>query len=223
MVKFEKQVAKNKISQFLKTTPLVIFLHCIDQKDFYEKLAKALIANKPLQNQLLSSIEYSKAKKEGNLNIAEIKNCIALEGLVIKLVKNNYAKKALLENKALTDKNKISGNSLFKASHLLLAFKEINCLPKIKDFIEQDKNINILGAIYKQNNVIDYNQIKTLASISENKQIYANLITVLKTQILTPQMSLANALNFRYLLQHQYKILSLSQILYLKKYTAKKV
>lgn len=153
---------------------------------------------------LLSNIKFSK----DSINIAEIENLLAVEGLMIKSVKNNYAKLALMENKALIN---APNNPLFRASNLLLAFKDISLLTKIKHFIE-DKELNVLGAIYEHNNVLDTKQIKTLASLNQNKQIYVSLITTLKTINIRPYNQLSHALDFGYLLQNHYKILALSKV-----------
>nr|YP_009733053.1 HTH-type transcriptional activator [Jaagichlorella roystonensis]QHU78349.1 HTH-type transcriptional activator [Jaagichlorella roystonensis] len=203
MVKFEKRVAKNKTSHLLKKKPLILFLHCIDKKDFYEKLKKKIIVNKSLQNLLLSNIELSK----DCFNIEEIENIFTVKGLIVKSVKNNYAKIALMENKALTN---IASNPLFKAANLLLVFKDISLLTEIKPLID-DKEFDVLGAIYEQKNVLDAKQIKFLASISQNKQVYVSLIMALNTIKVRPYKQLSNTLDFSYLLQNHYKLLTLSR------------
>ena len=86
MVKFEKQVAKNKISRFLKTNQLVIIFHCIDHKDFYKKLTKSLVIKK---SSILSFNDKIRNDSIFDISVAEVKNCIAKEGLSIKHVKNN--------------------------------------------------------------------------------------------------------------------------------------
>lgn len=203
MVKFEKQVARNKTSCLLKNKSLILFLHCVDKKDFYEKLRKKLIANKALQKLFLSNIELSK----DCFNIAEIENTLAVQGLVVKSVKNSYARWALMENKALTN---IASSPLFKAGNLLLVFKDISLLSKLKPLID-DRDFDILGAIYEEKNVLDIKQIKFLASISQNMQAYVSLITALETIKTRPYKQLTTVLDFSYLLQNHYKLLTLSR------------
>lgn len=201
MVKFEKQVAKNKTSYLLKKKPLILFLHCIDKNTFFEKLKKKIIVNNALQDLFSSNINLSK----DCLNCAEIENRLAIEGLVVKCVKNNYAKIALMENKTLTN---IASNKLFKAANLLLVFKDISLFTKIKQLIDE-QHFDILAGIYEQKNVLDIKQIKRLASISQNKQVYVSSIMTLKNIKTTPYNQLSNILDFSYLLQNHYKLLYL--------------
>ena len=79
MVKFENQVALNKITRFVETSLLVIFFHCPDRNYFQKKLNKLLFLN-----------DYTRNKKN---------NRPTSEDFTIKLVKNNYVKKALLDAK----------------------------------------------------------------------------------------------------------------------------
>lgn len=83
MVKFENQVALNKITRFVETTPLVIFLHCRHRDYFQKKL-----------NRLLSLNDYIGNKESSKPT---------LEDFTIRLVKNNYVKKALLRKLSLNN------------------------------------------------------------------------------------------------------------------------
>lgn len=229
MVKFEKQVAKNKISHFLKKSQLVIIIHCMDHNDFYKKLTESLITKK-------SSFLSETINNDSVSKIAELKKFIRKEGLSVKLVKNNYAKKALIEssaflNKLYIDKSSDSRShiftksassktnplfsSLFQGNNVLIGFQKASSLAKIKDFIE-DKRIDILGAIY-ENRVIDHNQIKSLASKCSDKLVYTNFVNVLKNPSFQLTKQLHSNLDFSNLLHLQCKLIYFFKILYSQK------
>lgn len=228
MVKFEKRVAINKISHFLKTTPLVIFFHCVDSKDFCEKLI--------LSHKNSSAISSIKGNNTLSFNNADIKECmefktplLTLEGLNIRVVKNNYAKKAFfdkeifhdslpfkenffsskvsrsnkrLKKDALQDKRNV--HSFFQGSQILVAFQKVNYLPFLKDFIE-DPKVNVIGAIY-ENNVIDRDRIKVLTSICNDKRVYIDLISTLRNPNLSLRNKLKEKIDFSFLLYFQSKL-----------------
>lgn len=100
MVKFKKRVTKHKISGFFKSAPLILFFHGIDRKDFYKTFNQFLITEK---SSSLKTERESKALqckdlyflKKRSDSIPEIEKRIALQGLIVKSIKNNYAKKYL--------------------------------------------------------------------------------------------------------------------------------
>ena len=148
MVKFEKQVAKNKISRFLKTNQLVIIFHCLDHKDFYKKLTKSLVIKK---SSILSLNDKIRNDSIFDISVAEVKNFIAKEGLSIKHVKNNYAKKALMEHEAF--QNKLGTNVL---SDLPLAIPNTSSFAKGN--FAKDNYKNYLHAAAAKNNNIPFTE-----------------------------------------------------------------
>ena len=224
MVKLKKRVAVNKISRFFKTTPLVIFFHCNNRSYFNEKVKNSSFFSNAAQQDILKP---SMKEQDCSVNINQvdrfsIKNYITKEKLIIKLIKNSYAKKALFNNKRLTNKNnndsltfdtktnKMSSLSLFQGNNLLIGFKNLNFLPSLvslKDFIE-DENIEILGGIY-DNCVVDHNQIKRLAKISQDLETYKKLNSQLRNNSFNLINNIKGALDLTYLLNPHYRIIFL--------------
>ena len=190
MVKFENRVALMKTNHFIKTTPLILFV---------ELLSTAK------QNKKSFSVENIKQHKKGNFsNIKSIilkeirsfsdgeeschKDKKSKKNFIFKQLKNNYLKKSLIEYTNLSHSpktsffrsNVISFNhaiSLAQGNKLVL-FLDNNSLFFLKN-LEQNKNISILGGIYKKH-VLSHDQIARLIKLSKNNQIYHNLNFLLK-------------------------------------------
>ena len=224
MVKLKKRVAVNKISHFFKTTPLVIFFHCNSRSYFNDKVKSSPFFNDTTQQDILKSSvkEQSCPLNLDQLDPTSINNCITKEKLIVKLIKNSYAKKALFDNKRLTNKNnkgsltfdtkknKMSSLSLFQGNNLLIGFRNLRSLPSLvslKEFIE-DENIEILGGIY-DNCVVDHNQIKRLAKISQDLETYKRLNSQLRNNSFNLINNIKGALDLAYLLNPHYKIIFL--------------
>lgn len=223
MIKFKKQVGKHKITHFLKATPLILFFNCVDNDDFYKILANSGI----LKN---SDTLSGNTKKDSNID-----EWIALQSLIIKSIKNNYAKKVVVEktslkkndfmqslsenqdnpvqqrNNSKSRKIKIDINtlSIFQGKNILMGFRDIKSLALLKDFIE-NKNVNLLAGIYRDN-IIDHNQIKHLARICQGKQVYMSLINLLNTCKNQKLYNLSKNLDFSYLLYSSNNLITLSK------------
>lgn len=266
MVKLKKRVAINKISHFFKTTPLVIFFHCSNRNYFYEKIRKLIALHQPI---LLSEIIQPHVlggetmTNEQNIDFTSVKDSISEEDLIIKLVKNNYARKALLESKKLkkndtvssiknsssdfantsiflkkensngkdkgndaftaNKKDKISSTSLFQCNNLLIGFKNIKMVKasNLMNELIDDENIHVLGGIY-ENSIIDHNQMKRLAQICGDTQIYRTLNNKLQNSTLTLITHLTKPFNLHFLLHPHYKVIALLKLLASNKQLAHK-
>lgn len=94
MVKLKKQVAINKISHFFENTQLVVFFHCTNQKYFYEKVRKSLSVKKA--DFPKKDVENFLTVKQKNQEFSLNEKGINKNDIIIKLIKNNYAKKVLI-------------------------------------------------------------------------------------------------------------------------------
>lgn len=255
MVKFKKQVDKQKISHFFKATPLILFFHCFDKNDFCKILRNHGAYSKIIENSSFLNREDTLSDltkiQESNTQI-----------LIIKSVKNNYAKKVSLalnnfikpsfqenlsienpssveasrenttslkkntftkslsennsnlvqqHNNSKTKKSKtgINMSSLFQGKTILISFHDIKNLALLKNFI-QDKNVNLLAGIY-QDNIIDNNQIKHLAQICQDKEIYITLLNLLNNSTNQILYNFSKDLNFSYLLFSSNNLICLSK------------
>lgn len=257
MVKFKKQVDKQKISHFLKATPLILFFHCFDKNDFCKVLKNHEAYSKIIENS--SFLKW----KDTLSDLTKIQESNT-QTLIIKSVKNNYAKKVLLalntfikpkptfqenqcienpcfveasrENTTSLEKNSFTKNllenncnlvqqhnnsktkksktginvsSLFQGKNILISLHDIKNLALLKNFI-QDKNVNLLAGIY-QDNIIDNNQIKHLAQICQDKEIYITLLNLLNNSTNQILYNFSKDLNFSYLLFSSNNLICLSK------------
>ena len=96
MVKFENRVARTKISRFIETSPLVIFLNG-KHAELNQKQTKSYFQKK-LTKSLAETFRYNKDRYNNFSNLS-VEEYIDLQSktLLLKSVKNNYVKKALLK------------------------------------------------------------------------------------------------------------------------------
>lgn len=90
----------------------------------------------------------------------------------------NYKKDDKLPLKKIEKPLSVLKNSLFKGNRLVIAFRNVSLLNRIKKIIEEE-NVYILGGIY-ENIIIDHNQVKRLIYNCDNNKPYFSLNTKLK-------------------------------------------
>lgn len=189
MVKFKNRVAQTKVSRFIETSPLVIFLNGkyseSDQKkikiDLQKKFSKSVVISGKESKQLhLANTHQYKITLHKNIvsNYSErdiINTRFSPEVIPpviqIKFVKNKYVKKILSE------KPLFNCLALPQANNLVIALQATTFF-LLKD-LKQDNQLSNFGAIYK-NCSIDHNQISLLSKVIEEDEIYYNLNNILK-------------------------------------------
>lgn len=230
MIKINKQVAKSKISSFLKINEIVLFFHCNNNVSLYKnddfiglnKIQNTCQTHKDCVTSINGSYLYETFDTNTRQDNKTSKKPIYSNHNTFKCiyVKNRLAKKVFLEVNAfsslyfqkedltLKKEKECLIASLFQGPTLLLGCSNINLLERGVEAFASHKGLFLLGAFY-DNSIIDHSQIKRLIATSKNNQGYKKLIFSMKDPFLHSFSLIRDLLSMRSLLVQQKRFIFL--------------